>query len=87
MSVDIRVSRYQVLADGQPSGWSELTEYRRSNGSVTYLMVESLGIFGPSMQIISAVGVEDGYHEAVDVEVERLGRATRSSRLLQAVVS
>ena len=159
---EIKVSRYRVLADGQSSGWSEFTEFRRSDGSVTYLMVEYLGFFGggldrfvtasftadgdfdsghwiattrdggdfnyayshdgstlvgrswdrergtvttrvpcsskcvpigffgpleslvvgrfdlngPSKQTIAAVGVEDGHHEALEVEVERMGRET-----------
>jgi hypothetical protein len=158
----IRVSRYRVSAGGEPSGWSEFTEFRRSDGSVTYLTVEYLGFFGggldrfvtasftadggfdgghwiattrdggdfdyvfshdgrtlvgrskdrergavttrvssspkrvpigffgpldslvvgrfdsdgPSIQTIAAIGVEDGHHEALEVEVERLGRET-----------
>ncbi len=43
---DIKDSRYRVLGGGQPSGWCEFTEFRRSDGSVTYLMVEYLGFFG-----------------------------------------
>ena len=60
-SPEIKVSRYQVLAGGQPSGWSEFTEFRRSNGSVTYLMVEYLGFFGGGLdRFVTASFTADG---------------------------
>ncbi|MCP3988733.1 MAG: hypothetical protein GY724_06655 [Actinomycetia bacterium] len=61
MSPKIRVMRYQVLADGQPPGWSELTEFRRSDGSVTYLMVEFLGFFANGLdRFVTASFTGDG---------------------------
>lgn len=60
-SPEITISRYRVLADGQPSGWSEFIEFRRSDGSVTYLMIEYLGFFGGGLdRFVTASFTADG---------------------------
>lgn len=43
-------SRYRILSNNSPVGWSELTQFRREDGSCTYLVRERLEFWGPVLE-------------------------------------